>query len=108
LLKQAIDALKKAETDAEQVIQSAKRHSAEIRKQAEEEKALAISKAVQAAELESASLASKFESEAEAIKADASRKAVDESKLVEKSANANRARALNKAVERIVRRNGHR
>ena len=42
------------------------------------------------------------------IRAASERRASEEAKIIEKAAAANRTKALNKAVERIVRRNGHR
>lgn len=108
MLKQALDVLKKAETDAELTVASAKKRSAEIRNKAEEEKAELISKSIAAAKAEALAVASRYEAEADSIKADSERKSVEEAKLIEKAAAANRTKALNKAVERIVRRNGHR
>lgn len=108
MLKQALDVLKKAEADAEQTVSSARRRSTEIRGIAEAKKAEAISNAVAAAEAEASAIVSKYEAESNSIKAAAERRSVEESKLIGKTAADNKVKALNKAVERIVRRNGHR
>lgn len=108
MLKQALDVLKKAEADAEQTVSSARRRSTEIRSIAEAAKAETISRAIAAAEAEALAIASRYEAESNSIKAAADRRSAEESTLIGKIASENRVKALNKAVERIVRRNGHR
>lgn len=108
MLKQALDVLKKAESDAEQMVASAKRRSNEMRKQAEDEKEALVRKATEDAGVRAADAGAGYSDEAARIAAEARSKAVDQAAALAKTAQANHSRALNKAVERIVRRNGHR
>lgn len=108
LLKQALDVLKKAESDAEQMVASAMRRSNEIKKQAEDDKEARIRKAVEEAGVRATEIIAGRLDEAAAIAADAESKAALQAAQLAKTAAANHSRALNKAVERIVRRNGHR
>ena len=108
LLKQALDVLKKAESDAEQMVASARRRSNEMKKQAEEEKEAKLRKAAEDAGVKAGEIMAYYSQEAEKIAADAEEKAAEQAGKLAKNAATNHGKALNKAVERIVRRNGHR
>ena len=108
MLKQALDVLKKAESDAEQMVASARRRSNEMKKQAEEEKEAKLRKAAEDAGVKAGEIMAYYSQEAEKIAADAEEKAAEQAEKLAKNAASNHGKALNKAVERIVRRNGHR
>lgn len=108
MLKQALDSLKKAENDAEQLVASAKVRALEIRKAAEQKKAAMDEEKVESAKCESVSLLARYKAEADAIIAEAETESMKQAKAIDRIADANKGKALNKAVERIVRKNGHR
>ncbi len=108
MLKQALDSLKKAENDAEQLVSSAKVRALEIRKAAELKKAAMEEEKVESARCEAASVLARYKAEADEITAVAGIEGAKQAEALDRTAEANKGRALNRAVERIVRKNGHR
>lgn len=108
MLKQALDSLKKAETDAEQLVASARIRALEIRKAAEVKRAAMEEEKVESARYEAASVLARYKAEADGIMAAAEIEGAKQAEELDRIAEANMGRALNRAVERIVRKNGHR
>lgn len=108
MLKQALDAIKQAETDADQILAMARKRAQNTRKSADDKKAEADAMKVEAARHEAELLISRYEKEAYAILEEAKQTTVRMGVQIDRLATMNKAMALNKAVERIVRKNGHR
>lgn len=108
MLKQALDTLKKAELDAEQVVVSARRRAQEIRKSAEDSRKSHEEEKVFSSRCEAKAMLHRYEDEAKVV-FEGSRKESDSATAeIDRLAGVNMSKAMNKAVERIVRRNGHR
>lgn len=107
MLKQALDSLKKAEADADQLVASAKVRALEIRKAAEQRKNALGQEKVESAKYQAASVLARYKSEADAIIMETEAESRRQAEAIDMIAATNKNKALNKAVERIVKRVGH-
>ena len=108
LVEEALQILLKAEADADLLVTDAKSKSHDIIRKAElsaqEEIDNSVAHGKSRASAMAAEYGSKAAAEMEAVKAETAKKIAE----CEKKASVNKAVALKKAMERIVRANGHR
>lgn len=108
MVEEALQVLLKAEADAEQLVADAKAKSHEIIKKAERSAQEEMDVSIADGKSKASNVAAEYDSKARAEREEV--KAVTAGKIAEdeKFASANKAIALKKAMERIVRANGHR